>query len=273
MRKRIQQTVLAGALLCEGVCVMVACTGTQSKGNDSVAVEQTESKAQEVSVSDQPDFLTVSEVSTKYGDLICLKPDMDVLTMDLQCGGIPSAENDSTALVFAGAFTGTDFGAGHTNVAGDHVSGGKRYKGYYCKRNNGAFTWSPVSGPKFYYQDYSGALDKAASEDGMAFTQEMMIHNGREVKTTRPLDNENVFRALCLDSTDNLALYESVNTITFGDFINALLSQGVREALYTDMGGGWNYCFYRLNANATTPTYLHEHPVPDASNFVVLTLK
>lgn len=219
------------------------------------------------------ELLSLSHIETPHGDLICLKPDMEKLNMDLVCGEIPSAENDSIILAFAGAFTGTDFGAGHINIAGDHVAGGKRFKGYTCKRNTGAFTWSPVSGAQFHYQDYSPALDKAAEEGGMGFAQEMMIHDGKAVKTTRPLGNTNVFRALCLDADGNLALYESQGETTFGNFIDALLSRGVKEALYTDMGQGWNYCFYRLNTSDAAPQYLHSLPMPYASNFIVLKTK
>lgn len=237
--------------------------------------EQPDIKESMVSDFTKPksDFMLESHIKTEYGDLICLKPDMSILTMDLVCGGIPSVENDSIVLAFAGAFTGTMFDKGHFNVAGDHVSGGKRFKGYRCKRNTGAFTWSPISGFKFFYNDYSSALDKAAKEGGMGFTQEMMIHNGKVVKTTRPLGNKNVFRALCLDKEGELTLYESQGIVTFGNFINALLSQGVREALYTDMGQGWNYCFYRLNADESSPKYLHKKPLPYASNFITLKLR
>ena len=219
------------------------------------------------------DFMSESHIKTEYGDLICLKPDMSILTMDMVCGEIPSVENDSIVLAFAGAFTGTMFDKGHFNIAGDHVSGGTRFKGYSCKRNTGAFTWSPASSPRFFYDDYSSALDKAAKEGGMGFAQEMMIHNGNAVGTTRPLGNRNVFRALCLDSEGELALYESQGIVTFGNFIDALLSQGVKEALYTDMGQGWNYCFYRLNANPSSPKYLHDQPLPYASNFITLKLR
>ncbi|MCM1139546.1 MAG: YdcF family protein [Muribaculum sp.] len=221
----------------------------------------------------KPAIMTESHEETPYGDLICLKPDMNKLSMDLVCGEIPSAENDSIILAFAGAFTGTEFDKEHANIAGDHVSGGKRYKGYSCKRNTGAFTWSPVSGSQFFYQDYFSKLDKAAEEGGMGFAQEMMIHNGKAVKTTRPLGNKNVFRALCLDADGELTLYESQGTVTFGNFIDALISQGVKEALYTDMGQGWNYCFYRINANKSSPKYLHNQPLPYASNFIVLKIR
>ena len=186
------------------------------------------------------DFLSFSHIETGYGDLICLKPDMKSLKMDMVCGEIPSPENDSIVLAFAGAFTGIEFDKEHSNVAGDHVAGGIRFKGYRCKRNTGAFTWSAKSGPRFFYKDYSVAMDKAAKEGGMGFAQEMMIHDGAKVPTTRPLGNKNVFRVLCLDSDNHLALYESQGIVSFGNFIDALHSQGVKEALYTDMGQGWN---------------------------------
>ena len=219
------------------------------------------------------DILSVSHIRTKYGDLICLMPEMNRLKMDMVCGEIPSPNDDSIVLAFAGAFTGTEFDKGHSNVAGDHVAGGTRFKGYRCKRNTGAFTWSAKSGPSFFYKDYSVAMDTSAKEGGMGFAQEMMIHDGANVPTTRPLGNKNVFRALCLDSDNHLALYESQGIVTFGNFIDALLSQGVKEALYTDMGQGWNYCFYRVNQSEKTPNYLHSTSLPYASNFIVIKTK
>lgn len=219
------------------------------------------------------DLLSVLHIETKYGDLLCLKPDMQHLKMEMICGEIPSAKNNSIILAFAGAFTGTDFYKGHSNVAGEHVVDGKKYKGYTCKRNTGAFTWSAFSGPQFYYQNYHSALNKAAQEGGMGFSQEMMIHNGKTVKTTRPLGNVNVFRALCMDSNGSLSFYESLGKIKFGNFINALLQQGVKEALYTDMGQGWNYCFYRKNYAESNPKHLHSQSLPYASNFIVIRLR
>lgn len=219
------------------------------------------------------DILSVSHLKTEYGDLICLKPEMSGLKMDMVCGEIPSPNDASIVLAFAGAFTGTEFDKVHSNVAGDHVAGGIRFKGYRCKRNTGAFTWSAKSGPSFFYKDYSSALDKAAKEGGMGFAQEIMIHNGAKTPTTRPLGNKNVFRALCLDSDNHLALYESQGIVTFGNFIDALLSQGVKEAIYTDMGQGWNYCFYRVNQSDKSPQYLHSTSLPYASNFITIKKK
>lgn len=215
-------------------------------------------------------YLNVTHIGTVYGDMIRIRPDMKSLSMKMVCGAVPSAQNDSIVLAFAGAFTGTFDGSGHSNIAGDHVAEGTRHKGYTCTRNTGVFTWSPTSGPQFFYQDYSSALDKAAQEGGMGFAQEMMIHNGTKVPTTRPLGNTNIFRALCLDREGLLALYESQGNISFGNFIDALLQQGVQEALYTDMGPGWNYCFYRENSTDVAPKYLHNQSLSYSSNFIII---
>lgn len=277
MKKRTKRIpLIVAALSCAIIVVMVACgkrSDSEAKEKPYEDVDSIPNREMTDSIGIPSGYLSVSNIKTENGDLICLKPDMSKLSMDLVCNEIPSAENDSIILAFAGTFTGTGVENNHDNIAGDHVSSGTRFSGYYCKRCNGAFTWSPASGPQFFYQNYSSKLDKAAQEGGMGFTQEMMIHNGKAVKTTRPAENQNVFRALCLDADGELAIYESQRNITFGNFIDALLSQGVKEALYTDMGPGWNYCFYRINLNEKSPRYLHDQPMADATNFVILKIK
>lgn len=268
------------------VAVMAMCgifeagdapSGTIGNDVDSVLHLMSHSDVKNNSVSDStsdlPDLLVVSDVKSQYGDLICLKPDMTRLKMDMVYGRIPSPAKDSIIMVFAGAYTGKYPKKGHANVAGDHVGGGKRYNGYRCERNTGAFTWSAATGYHFYYDNYSDALNEAAANGGMGFAQEMMIHNGEKMKTVRESSNENVFRALCLDAEGELAIYESQCKVTFGNFIEALLSQGVKEALYTDMGYGWNYCFYRENVADSTPKFLHAKSNPNASNFVVISIR
>ena len=74
------------------------------------------------------------------------------------------------------------------------------------------------------------------------------------------------------DADGKPALYESQGSVTFGNFIEALLSRGVKEALYTDMGQGWNYCFYRTNNAVRAPRYLHRQPLSCASNFVTISI-
>lgn len=55
------------------------------------------------------------------------------IKIDLVCDKMPLKNDSSVILVAAAAYTGmylSEFN--HSNIAGDHVSSGKRYKGYKC---------------------------------------------------------------------------------------------------------------------------------------------
>ena len=164
--------------------------------------------------------------------------------IDLVCGVMPEKTVRSVVIMAEAAFTGSllkEFK--HTNIAGDHVSSGVRYKGYKCKRNTGAFVFYQGAW-KFLYQDYSDELDSAALYGGMGVAQEMMIHKGVEVEHKRPNGNRNQFRALC-EKDGCVCVIETCGVVTFGAFIHDLLDYGVTEALYLDMGPGWNYAWWR----------------------------
>ena len=121
----------------------------------------------------------------------------------------------------------------HGNILGDHVSAGTRYKGIHSRRCTGAFIY--YGGVhRFVYGDLSGALDEAAMGGGMGFCQEMLVHEGAEVEHARKSTSKNYFRALCeLDGRVCVVM-------------NKLNDLGVSEALYLDMGMGWNHSWYRL---------------------------
>ena len=175
-------------------------------------------------------------------DLIVLYPKFS--TIDLVCGNMPSKTDTSVICVVEAAYTGEclkDFR--HSNIAGDHVSGGVRHKGYKCKRNTGAFVFYDGRW-KFCYQQYSSELDAAAKHGGMGFGQEMIIYNGKLTPTARRDNNKNQFRALC-NIKGRLCVIESNAVCRFADFKDRLLRCGVSDALYLDMGYGWNHAWYR----------------------------
>lgn len=185
--------------------------------------------------------------------------------IDLVCGTRPSQSDESVIFMAEAAFTGERLKEfRHSNIAGDHVSGGKREKGYNCRRNNGAFVWYDGN-PKFLCASYSNDMDRAARKGGCGFAQEMMIHKGGIVKHTRPANNVNEFRALCLID-GKVAVADSNGYMRFGDFIDELLAAGVTEALYLDMGMGWNYSWYRDSAG--TPIEIHSIPTKYATNWI-----
>lgn len=194
--------------------------------------------------------------------LIVLYPDFN--SIDLVCGIEPSKEDTTVILLAEAAYTGqclTKFN--HFNIAGDHVSNGIRYKGYRCKRNTGAFiyydgTW------QFCYQNYSNQLDETATKGGAAFTQELIIYNGIAVPTTRTDTNKNQFRALC-EHENKLCIIESERVIPFGDFKQKMLAYGVTNAIYLDMGRGWNYAWYRDGKDLVE---LHPKTHPYCTNWI-----
>ena len=187
----------------------------------------------------------------KTESLIVIKPIFS--SVDMTFGDESPKSDENVIACFGAAFTGERLNKfSHKNIAGVHAGGGKKYNGYVCPRNTGAFVY--YSGKwKFCYgawknKNYDYLLTKASKNHGCGFEQEMMIYNKNKVKTTRPLDNVNVFRALC-EKDGQLMVIESNSMMKFGDFISKLLAYGVKHALYMDMGTWW-YGWYRPHAGS-----------------------
>lgn len=178
---------------------------------------------------------------------------------------MPSLSDKNVIFCAEAAFTGEllkEFK--HSNILGDHVSGGKRYKETGCKRNTGAFVYYGGKW-KFLYKNYSKDLDVAAQNGGMGFGQELMIHEGKRVLTIRKDANKNEFRALC-ELSGKLCVIDSKGVSSFGDFIQALLDEGVAEAIYLDMGPGWNYSWYRDYDGVSHE--IHKHRIVYTTNWI-----
>lgn len=174
--------------------------------------------------------------------LVVLYPHFN--SIDLVCGLEPSKSDTSVILFAEAAYTGQcmqEFD--HFNIAGDHVSSGIRYKGYPCQRNTGAFVYYNGNW-QFLFKNYSRFLDEAATHGGAAFAQELIIHDSKLMPTIRKDSNRNQFRALC-EHNATLCVVESANVLSFKDFCNRLLRYGISNAIYLDMGSGWNYAWYR----------------------------
>jgi hypothetical protein len=210
----------------------------------------------------------VVTVDTTAGGLIIYYPPTD--SIELRCFDRPDPAVDG-GIVFccAAAFT-ADWGTvpDHARICGDHVSGGRLYRRPRIRRNTGAFLVKDGGYRFIYDRDASPATFRTAfAGASTAFTQEMMVHQGRRVKTTRPDANVNQFRALCEIGT-TLCIAESAEALPFGDFIQLLLDAGVIEALYMDMGPGWNYSWYREYPGSDV-TWIHSASLSSATNWLV----
>ena len=167
--------------------------------------------------------------------------------MDLVCGTMPAVIDRRVAMCVEGAFTHvrmTRFE--HTNIDGDHVSGGVRYTGARCKDNSGTFIFYQVDGRpvwRFVRGDYNAALDEAASHGGMGFGQALIVFDSERIE---PLWRKgwHFYRALC-EKDGRLCVVDSAEPVEYHEFVERLMRYGVRHALYIDMGSGWNYSWWR----------------------------
>jgi hypothetical protein len=178
--------------------------------------------------------------------------------IDLVCGTMPTKNDNSVILVVEAAYTGECLDQFKlANIAGDHVSDGKRYRGYKCSRNTGAFVYYNGNW-KFCYKQYSNELDSAAYYGGAAFAQELIIKNKELLKTPRKDSSKNIFRVLG-EVSGKLCIVESDTIVTFGEFKNKLIAANVENAIYLDMGNGWNHGWYRAAADSIIELYPKTH--------------
>lgn len=163
------------------------------------------------------------------------------VSVDLVCESYSPIEDKNAIFCCAASFTGETLPEfKHSNIAGNHVSGGKYEKGYSCKHNTGAFVW--YNGQwKFLLKEYSAELKKAAASSGMGFGQNMIIHDG----IIQPLWRSNSFqyRSLC-ELDGKLCIIQSKESVPYRQYVDMLKAAGVKHAIYLDMGG-WCHAWYR----------------------------
>ena len=210
--------------------------------------------------------VTTVAVDTTYAGLKLYYPNFT--SIDLVCGTVPSMDDGRVIMFCEAAFTNElmeEFT--HKNIQCSHASGGVFFDNGVWGRNNGAFVYYDGKW-EFLHCDpprssvLGAAIDTAAAHGGMGFCQEMFIHDSHEVRHTRPDNSRNIFRALC-SLGGRLCVAECSAVGTFREFINNLLAAGVTEALYLDMGKGWNYSWYRPTEGAA-PVIIH----PQTHNYI-----
>ena len=219
-----------------------------------------------------PAPVSVLSIDTASTGLVIYYPPTD--SIELRCFDRPDPKVDGSAVFCCAAAFTADFGTApdHDRICSDHVSGGRHFVRPRIKRNTGAFaawngTWRFLYDKNAKAESFRPVFRQAAAGRGAGFTQEMLIHEGKRVKTTRPDGNVNLFRALC-EIDGKLCVADAIEAQPFGDFIRLLLKAGATEAIYVDMGPGWNYSWYRQYADSAA-TYIHSASIGSATNWLV----
>ena len=189
---------------------------------------------------------------------------------------IPDIQNPDIALCVEAAFTGAYLDKFKTtNIAGDYVVEGRLENGYKCTVNTGLLCSLPGMKPQIANNIMIDSWLKKASEyGGNLFQQVLLIHNyvdcysGKPVKRT----SKNIYRAACILNDKQFAVIQSLEEISLGNFINALTAIKVKDALYLDMGTGWNYGWYR-ETSRSNPIELFDFRSPFQTNWLVIRTK
>ena len=190
-------------------------------------------------------------------------------SVDMAFGKMPDTSNRTVDFCCEAAFTGQLLSTfSHTNIADDHVGGGKVYKGYTCRANTGAFAWG---GGKSYFmrkKDYH----PQSQHYNMAFCQYLIILNGqRQPMWERMRRNRTRYRALC-EIGGRLCFCEAKKVMTLEAFVESLVEAKVTNAIYLDMGAGWNYAWYRDNKDKVVELFPESKQAKDfryRTNWVV----
>lgn len=176
-------------------------------------------------------------------DLYILSPGFD--SVELRLEKRPS-RRDKNVLLCAGAAFQLDYSFvfSYDKICGSYVSGGVRRQGYEDP-GLGAFAYFDGT---YHFANADGAealIEEAAERGGCAFHQFLVIEEGEIV--CEPIKKARCFRVLA-ELNGQLCIIDCKTPRYFHEFGEQLVSLGVRNAVYLDMGNGWNYSWYRDNS-------------------------
>ena len=197
-----------------------------------------------------PDTLIFkSTVNVDSVEFIILRSNPETTVVNMADSVIPSVNDSTIALCVEAGFTGEllpKFKS--TNVAGDYVIDGVFHKGYKCKANTGflcTVNGHPFIGASEHVREW---IDKSQRSGATVFQQMLIIQDGKDVYAAQPIKptTKNIYRAACIMTDGNFAVIQSKKALPLKDFISSLIKLDVSDALYLDMGKGWNYGWYRI---------------------------
>ena len=171
--------------------------------------------------------------------------------------GAPSINDDSILLSVAAAFT---LDTESMDVCGDQVVAGERIAGYYdiTATGHALIINNKVS---IKNNDYLEESLKAAVEGkGYLFQQCLIVEDGKGIvkripKAIRDRKAHIIYRAACVMGDGSFAIVQGDEPMYCGEFIDALVALGAKQALYLDMGT-WAWGWVRENSKTTE---LSEH--------------
>ena len=179
-------------------------------------------------------------------------------------GERPSRNDQDVLMCVAAAFQSSyQLKFSHDNIVGWHTSGGQLERGT-PQDNLGAFTYVNGTARIWDTGEAEEAVRNAAAAGGIGFQQFIVLYDGE--RGGHGSDEFRCYRVLALID-GRACVIDSRTQMHYDDFILALRNLGVRDALYCDMGSGWNYSWYR--GEDGRPVDIIGMPWPFSHNWLV----
>lgn len=162
----------------------------------------------------------------------------------------PSRDDKSILLCVAAAFQSTyqlDFN--EDNIVGWHTSNGRLERGA-PQDDLGAFTYVDGVARIWGVDEAEGAVREAAKKGGLGYQSFIVLKDGE--RGSFGTHEFRCFRVLTI-LDGRACVIDSRTFMHFDEFVQSLREFGVSDAIYSDMGSGWNYSWYRdANGHAQT---------------------
>ncbi len=200
---------------------------------------------------------SIIQIDTTY-NLYVFRPSFS--RVELEVGQMPSKQNDSIVFCAAAAFTLAfrDTFA-YDNIVGAYITHGKHYGRYAANQHYGRFVCAKQHWNFIERNDHKTVDSIAKEEDGCMFAQKWIIKDN-EIYQPYAINGgrQNFYRALC-EKDGMLLIAQCRQSVPFRRFAEALKAYGMNNALYMDMGSGWNHLYYRDNNDSVHILFPHTH--------------
>lgn len=184
--------------------------------------------------------------------------------LELVCKTRPSRQDESITWCSGAAFQHSiSLLFSHDDIEGDYATNGSFYKSPYDQKGFVAFVFANGTN-SFEYDNPSQAIQQAAEAGGSGFMQYGLRKDGEELGFG--VNKLRCYRALS-ELNGHLCIIDSIKMTYFDEFMEELHRLKVTNALYMDMGAGWNYSWFRDAANSVM--LLFGLPVPWSHNWII----
>ena len=154
----------------------------------------------------------------------------------------PSRDDESVLMCVAAAFQSSyQLGFSEDNVVGWHTSKGRLERGA-PQDDLGAFTYVDGVARIWDVDEAEDAVREAAKKGGLGYQSFVVLKDGE--RGSFRTHEFRCFRVLAI-LDGRACIIDSRTLMHFDEFVQRLRDFGVRDAIYSDMGSGWNYSWYR----------------------------